>query len=168
MENRHRRIFFVRNNKVTFLLYHGIMCQYQLMMELVICVVFFFVFFVKINEYIFEPYHFKHESSKDSQSSTNRLKPWEEFCRTTKMHGFNFMVDHSKPKWFRMIATSAVLTGFLLFIGLGLSASTIFFNPSITTSLTTATPDFQPFPSIHICDKTYFSRKRLKGKLLLL
>ena len=116
-----------------------------------------------MNEYIFKPYDLKLEITKHSESTTNHLGPWQEFCTTTKMHGFNFLVDYSKPKWFRVAAAGVVLAGFLSFVWFCFNASKIFYAPSITTSLTVETPDSQPFPSIHICDGTYFSKRRLRG-----
>ena len=118
-----------------------------------------------MDQYIFKPYSVKYKSTAASESSSSSLKPWEEFCKKTKMHGFNFLVDYSKPIWFRIVAAGIILVGISLFLYLCGTASSIFFQPTITTSTSTVLPDSQRFPSIHICDKTYFSRKRLKGDL---
>ena len=131
---------------------------------------FFFCLFLKRSDQNYAASHRWNIKLPDSSHwYENRLKILEKFCQMTTFHGYNFLVDYSKPKWIR-ISSAAVLFLFLMvFIYFGAKVSAaIFQSHAINTSFTTETPDSQPFPNIHICDNSYFSKRRLKGDLSLL
>ena len=95
----------------------------------------------------------------------DRLQTGKEFCQTTTFHGFNIITDDSNPKWIQIGSAIIVLSLLATFISAAINTSN-FELDAMTTEIGKVTVDSQSFPIIHICDNTFFSKRRLQGNFL--
>ena len=82
---------------------------------------------------------------------------------TCSIPGIFYITDASLPKWIRLLWTLVVLALFItLIVVTGILSAVVFSRQKIYSSMMTmATNESLPFPIIHICEQSFFSRQRL-------
>lgn len=82
---------------------------------------------------------------------------------TCSIPGIHYITDASLPKWMRLLWILVILALFItLVVVTGILSAVVFSRQKIYSSMMTMTTNESlPFPIIHICEQSFFSRQRL-------